>query len=316
MRSEAEPPTYRGELSVVIPVFNEAENLEGLYQKLTRTLEARPDYELIFVDDGSQDGSFEILRQLHDKDGKVKVIQFRRNFGKSVAYMAGFKEAEGNVVITMDGDLQDDPAEIPKFLDKIDEGFDLVNGWKYKGKGRRSLSSWVFNFVVSRMSGLKLHDFNCPFKAYRKEVVKDLKIYGELYRFIPALVWWQGWQVGELKIENYPRKFGKSKYGLERFWRGFFDLLTVLFLSRYTRRPLHLFGGVGAIFFILGFAIEAYLTVLKIGFGQLIHLRYPLFFLGILLMIVGAQFVSIGLLGEMLASSSQQEELYTIKKIL
>jgi glycosyltransferase involved in cell wall biosynthesis len=217
------------EISVVIPVYNEAESLQPLYQDLVSVLGTlgRP-YELLFIEDGSTDGSFDTLAELHTQDCHVQVIQFRRNFGKAAALTVGFAEARGAIVITMDADLQDDPQEIPSLLNKLAEGFDLVSGWKYPRRDplTKTLPSKLFNWATSRLSGVRLHDFNCGFKAYRREVVKEIRFYGDLYRYIPVLAHWQGFRVTEVPVRHHPRQFGQSKYGISRFLRGFFDLIT------------------------------------------------------------------------------------------
>jgi len=298
------------EISIVIPVLNEQGSMNALYHALTATLDSAnvQDYEIIFVDDGSRDGTFSVLETLHTQDKRVKVIQFRRNFGKSAALSAGFAEAQGVFVFTLDGDLQDDPTEIPRFLAKMHEGFDLVSGWKYPRHDplSKTLPSKFFNFVVRLTTGVKLHDFNCGFKAYRREVVQELRLYGELHRYTPILAYQKGFRVSEIKVTHHPRKFGRSKYGFRRFARGFFDLLTVLFLGAYTWRPLHLFGWAGVGTFTLGSLINLYLTILWFG-GQGPIGNRPLLMLGVLLMIIGLQFFSMGLLAEMITHGQAQD---------
>jgi glycosyltransferase involved in cell wall biosynthesis len=292
-------------LSVVIPLRDEAESLRQLYAELSDALAALDlgDYELIFIDDGSTDDSAAILAELYQADRSVQVIQFRRNFGKSAALSAGFQAAAGDYVVTLDADLQDVPAELPKLLAPVvaDE-FDLVSGWKTPRHDplTKTLPSALFNRVVRWATGIKLHDFNCGFKAYRREVVEEVRLYGELHRYIPVLAHFRGFRVGEIPVQHRPRRHGRSKFGLERYFRGFFDLLTVLFLNHYTRRPLHLFGWLGLLAFGTGFLIDAYLAVLKLGFGEPIGHR-PLLTFGVLLMVIGALFVVFGLLGEMIA---------------
>ena len=292
-------------ISVVIPVLNERESLPRLHEELTTALTAvgRP-YEIVFVDDGSSDGSTEYLEQLVAADPSVALVQLRRRFGKATALQAGFKHVRGDIVFTMDADLQDDPAEIPRFLDKLDEGYDLVSGWKENRKDPlgKTLPSKLFNFVTSRASGLKLQDFNCGFKAYRREVIEGLEIYGELYRYIPVVVHAKGYKVGEIPVFHRSREFGESKYGLERFMRGPFDLFTILFLCGFQRRPLHLFGPIGVGVGALGFVINLYLAVLWFS-GATIGDR-PLLMLGTLMIIVGIQILIFGLLGEMITSAT------------
>ena len=264
------------------------------------------EWEAVFVDDGSTDGSFGALTRLHAAHDNVRVVRLRRNFGKAAALAAGFEQAAGDIVVTIDGDLQDDPAEIPRLLAKLDEGFDLVSGWKTRRRdpwARRVLSR-VFNLATSRLSGLRLHDMNCGLKAYRAEVVRGLSLYGELHRFLPVLAHDRGFRVGEVPVNHRPRGHGRSRYGLERYLRGFFDLLTVSFIGRYRHRPLHLFGGFGLALGGLGLAILVYLTIVKIG-GDAIGHR-PLLTLGVLLVVVGMQFFSLGLISELVLSQHEE----------
>jgi glycosyltransferase involved in cell wall biosynthesis len=294
----------RVELSVVLPVLDEADSLGLLYRELTEVLEGlgRP-YELIFVDDGSRDGSFERLEKLHRADDRVRVIQLRRNFGKAAALAAGFRQVRGELVVTLDADLQDDPAELPKLLDRLEVGHDLVSGWKRERQDPRSKTwpSRLFNRVTSRLTGLALHDFNSGFKIYRRAVVEELPLYGELHRFIPALAAWRGFRVDEVPVHHRPRRFGRTKYGSARFWRGCLDLVTVLCLTRYTRRPLHLFGGAGLIAFLVGCATNLYLTVLWLRGAGPIGGR-PLLTFGVLSILVGIQLFSVGLVSELVLS--------------
>jgi glycosyltransferase involved in cell wall biosynthesis len=294
-------------ISVVIPLHNEERSIALLYDELEAALEplAR-DWEAVFVDDGSTDGSFAALTRLHEARENVSVVRLRRNFGKAAALATGFAQARGETVVTIDADLQDDPAEIPRLLLKLDEGFDLVSGWKTRRRDplRRRVLSRVFNWVTGRVSGLRLHDMNCGLKAYRGEVVRGLRLYGELHRFIPVLAHYRGFRIAELPVNHRPREHGRSRYGVERYVRGFLDLLTVSFIGRYRHRPLHLFGGLGLVLGFLGFAILVYLTVVK-ALGHAIGDR-PLLTLGVLLVVVGLQFFSLGLISEML--TSQHEE--------
>ena len=294
----------RIEVSVVLPVLDEVESLGVLYRELTTVLEGlgRP-YELIFVDDGSRDGSFETLEKLHRSDERVRVLRLRRNFGKAAALAVGFREANGEIVVTLDADLQDDPNELPRLLTRLEEGYDLVSGWKRDRQDRlsKTLPSRLFNWVTSRLTGLRLHDFNSGFKVYRREVVEELRLYGELHRFIPTLAAWRGFRVDELPVHHRPRQFGRSKYGSARFWRGSLDLITVLFLTRYTRRPLHLFGGLGLLAWTAGFAANLYLTGLWLAGVRPIGNR-PLLAFGVLSMLTGVQFFAIGLLSELVLS--------------
>jgi len=294
-------------ISVVVPVHDEERSVGLLYEELQAALDpAGEPWEAVFVDDGSQDGSFAALTRLHSRAANVKVVRLRRNFGKSVALASGFAQAEGEIVVSIDGDLQDDPAEIPKLLAKLDEGFDLVSGWKTRRQDpwRRRAVSRIFNEVTGRVSGLRLHDMNCGLKAYRAEVVRGLPLYGELHRFIPVLAHYRGFRVAELPVNHRPRPHGRSRYGLERYLRGFLDLLTVTFMGRYRHRPLHLFGGLGLVLGLLGTAVLVYLTVLK-ATGEAIGQR-PLLTLGVLLVVVGLQFFSLGLLSEMVTSHHEE----------
>lgn len=274
-------------------------------------------YELLFVDDGSTDKSFQVLRDLRRNDRHIWAIRFRRNYGKSAALSVGFEKANGNIIITMDADLQDDPSEIPALKRKIDEGYDLVSGWKKVRHDpiTKTIPSKFFNYVTSLMTGVRLHDFNCGLKAYRRDVVKTIKVYGELHRYVPALAHWEGFKIGEIVVNHRPRKFGKTKFGIGRFWKGFLDLLTVLFTTRYFRRPLHFFGILGLITLLVGGVIDTWLIVEKI-LGLTSLSSRPLFLLGIMLVIVGVQFFSIGLLGELISKTRGQNEEYSIREVI
>jgi glycosyltransferase involved in cell wall biosynthesis len=294
-------------ISVVVPLFNEEKTLDALYRELADALDKVGEpWEVVFVDDGSTDGSLAALTQLHDEASNAVVVHLRRNFGKAAALQAGFLEARGEVVVTIDADLQDDPAEIPQLLAKLDEGFDLVSGWKTRRNDpwTRRLLSRVFNWATAVVSGVRLHDVNCGLKAYRTEVLEGMSIYGELHRFIPVLASYRGFRVAEVAVNHRPRAHGRSRYGLNRYLRGFFDLLSVTFMGRYRHRPLHLFGGVGLLMGFVGFLVLVYLTILKIGGAGIGH--RPLLTLGVLLLVVGVQFVSLGLLSELI--TSQHEE--------
>jgi len=294
-------------ISVVVPLRDEEQSVEPLLGELADALEpiGQP-WEVVFVDDGSTDGTFARLSRLHDVHDNVRVVRLRRNFGKAAALAAGFAESTGDIVVTIDGDLQDDPAEIPKLLAKLDEGFDLVSGWKAHRRdplSRRVLSR-IFNAVAGRMSGIRLHDMNCGLKAYRAEVVHGLRLYGELHRYIPVLAHYRGFRIAEVPVNHRPREHGRSRYGVERYLRGFLDLLTVTFVGRYRHRPLHLFGGLGLALLAGGTAILVYLTVVKIG-GAAIGSR-PLLTLGVLLIVVGMQFLSLGLLTELITTHNEE----------
>jgi glycosyltransferase involved in cell wall biosynthesis len=294
-------------ISVVIPLHNEERSIALLHEELQAALEPLGEtWEAVYVDDGSTDGSFAALTRLHAREQHVRVVRLRRNFGKAAALAAGFAQAAGDVVVTIDGDLQDDPAEIPRLLAKLDEGFDLVSGWKARRRDplTRRIPSRLFNRAAGWMSGLHLHDMNCGLKAYRAEVVHSLVLYGELHRFIPVLAHEQGYRVGELAVNHRQREHGRSRYGLERYLRGFLDLLTVSFMGRYRHRPLHLFGGLGLLLGIVGSALLAYLTVVKLT-GHAIGQR-PLLTLGVLLVVVGMQFFTLGLISEMITSHHEE----------
>jgi glycosyltransferase involved in cell wall biosynthesis len=297
-------------ISVVVPVHNEERTIALLHEELQAALEPLDEtWEAVYVDDGSTDGSFGALTRLHAREDNVRVVRLRRNFGKAAALAAGFAQAEGELVVTIDGDLQDDPSEIPRLLAKLDEGFDLVSGWKARRRDplTRRIPSKLFNWVAGWMSGLRLHDMNCGLKAYRAEVVRSLVLYGELHRFIPVLAHEQGYRVAELPVNHRPREHGRSRYGVERYLRGFLDLLTVSFMGRYRHRPLHLFGGLGLTLTLIGFAVLLYLTVVKLT-GHAIGQR-PLLTLGVLLVVVGMQFFTLGLISEMITSHHEERAL-------
>jgi glycosyltransferase involved in cell wall biosynthesis len=294
-------------ISVIVPLFNEERSLEALYREIADALEHHEQpFEVIFVDDGSTDGSLAVLAQFHSEATNVVVVHLRRNFGKAAALQAGFLEARGDTVVTIDADLQDDPAEIPQLLAKLDEGFDLVSGWKTRRNDplARRLFSRLFNRATAVVSGVRLHDVNCGLKAYRAEVLRGMRLYGELHRFIPVLASYRGFRVAEIPVNHRARQHGRSRYGPERYLRGFFDLLSVTFMGRYRYRPLHLFGGIGLLMGAVGFVTLLYLAVVKL-WGEAIGHR-PLLTLGVLLLVVGIQFVSLGLLSELI--TSQHEE--------
>ncbi len=294
-------------ISFVIPVFNEEGSLKILYNEILEHL-GDNDYEMIFIDDGSNDESYTILSGLAKQDSKVKIIKFRRNFGKAAALQAGFSRVSGEVVFTMDADLQDNPLEIKNFLNKLDEGYDLVSGWKKKRHDpiSKTLPSKLFNKVTSASFNLQLHDYNCGFKAYRRCVVEELDIYGDMHRYIPALAHAKGFRIAEIPVEHRAREFGKSKYGMERFLRGFLDLLTVKLVTGFTSSPLYLFGRIGVSTSLIGVLLGIYLTVSKYLFHQNLSNR-PLLFLAILLIMVGIQFFSIGLLGELVVNQTRKQ---------
>jgi glycosyltransferase involved in cell wall biosynthesis len=294
-------------ISVVVPLRDEEQSVEPLLRELELALvPLETAWEVVFVDDGSTDGTFAELTRLHELHDNVRVVRLRRNFGKAAALAAGFAESAGSTVVTIDGDGQDDPREIPRLLAKLDEGFDLVSGWKAQRRDAltRRVLSRVFNAVAGRMSGVRLHDMNCGLKAYRAEVVHGLRLYGELHRYIPVLAHYRGFRIAEVPVNHRPREHGRSRYGVERYLRGFLDLLTVTFVGRYRHRPLHLFGGLGLALLGGGSAVLVYLTVLKIG-GAAIGGR-PLLTLGVLLVVVGMQFLSLGLLTELITTHNEE----------
>ena len=291
-------------LSLVIPVYNEAASLEPLLAEIDAGVADVGAYEIVFIDDGSTDGSFAEMERLAAVRRDVRIVKLRRNFGKSAALAHGFAAAAGEIIVTLDGDRQDDPREIPKLLAKLDSGFDLVSGWKQSRQdpASKTVPSRLFNWTVRRTTGIPLHDFNCGFKAYRRVVVETVNVYGELHRYIPVVAAQQGFRVTEERVAHRRRTAGRSKFGWQRFMRGYLDLLTVLFLGRYHSRPQHLFGGAGTLIFLVGLVISIYLTVDKLFFGHPLSDR-PLLLLGALLMIVGVQLVSLGLLSELIVNS-------------
>lgn len=306
-------------ISLIIPFLNEEGSLERLNDKLLKVLyDTGHDFEIIYVDDGSTDRSFEKVKSFSGKNKKIKLIQFRKNFGKSAALSAGFDEAAGSIIITMDADLQDEPEEIPNLINKLNEGYDLISGWKKDRKDPKIklISSFIFNSTISLLTGIKIHDFNCGFKIYRREVIKNIEVYGELHRFLPVLAHEKGFRVGELKVKHNARKFGKSKYGrsgLSRLGNYILDTLNVFLITKYGKKPLHFFGSVGLIMFIIGFIIESYLTFLRLTTGS-IQSHNPLLMLGILLIIIGTQLISLGLLGELIIRLGRKKETFSIKK--
>lgn len=295
------------DLSIVIPVFNEEGSLSELYAKLIQVLEkAQYEFEIVFINDGSNDKTESILNLLAERDGRVGVIHFRRNFGKAAALNEGFRMAQGNFVVTMDGDLQDDPEEIPNLINALENGYDVVNGWKQKRHDpiHKTIPSKFFNFMVRRL-GIQLHDVNCCLKIYRKECLKDITLIGEMHRFVPVLLHWKGYKIGEIPVQHHPRVHGKSKYGIERFFKGMLDLTTVFMTTRYQSRPAHFFGWIGLSLSAVGVVILTYLSALWILDIAPIQGR-PLFFMGILSLIVGVQILCTGLLAELLIRENVQ----------
>jgi len=299
-------------LSLVIPLYNERESLEELHERISAALDGMgADAELLFIDDGSTDGSLEVLKVLRARDTRVKIVRFLTNQGKAAALQTGFDRAEGEYVITMDADLQDDPAEIPALVGALDGGLDLVSGWKKDRHDTltKTLPSKLFNVVVRRFARLKIHDFNCGLKAYRRQVVKSIRIYGELHRYIPVLATFNGFRVGEIVVRHHPRKHGRSKYGARRLVSGFLDLLTVMLLTRYTMKPLHLFGSIGLAISGIGGLVNLYVVWLWIESGfRNIQGRQPLLVGGVFLFLLGVQFISTGLLAELITHRSMAPE--------
>jgi glycosyltransferase involved in cell wall biosynthesis len=303
-------------ISFVIPAKNEEESVAILAKKIIDVCaKIKRNYEIIFVDDGSTDKTLEKLASLRKNNKNIKIIALRGNWGKSMALETGFMHTKGDIIFTLDADLQDEPDEIPHFLKKLDEGYDLVSGWKKVRHDPISkvIPSRILNYMIRKVTGVAVHDTNCGYKVYRREVVESLNLYGEQYRYIPVLASKQNFRVGEIVVKHNPRKFGKSKFGIERNVKGFLDLLTVIFLTGYVRRPGHFFGGLGLISFSGGFAIGLYITYLRITTGG-IEFHQPLLILGMLLMIIGVQLTVTGLLAEMITSYNQKRE--SVEKII
>ncbi len=305
-------------ISFIIPVFNEEKSVEILASQIKQNFQnPEDDYEIIFVNDGSTDQTQSILAQMHLRDGHIKAIELRKNFGKADAYQAGFEFCSGDVIFTLDGDLQDNPADIPKFLEKLNQGYDLVVGWKKDRQDSKSkiLQSKLFNFILKKITKLNLHDFDNGYRCMKREILPHLNLYEGLYRYIPVFAHERGFKIAEVEVNHRKREFGKSKFGSSRLFKGFFDLITLAFISVYFKKPLHFFGGIGSVLFLIGFACALYLTYLKIFFAASIGTR-PLLTFATLSMIVGIQFALFGLLGEMIANTSKKEKRYSIKHIL
>jgi len=304
-------------ISVVIPVYNEVESVEQLYKELIKVLSSFDSYQIIFVDDGSSDGSVNVIKKIVKNDKNTKIIQFHRNYGKSAALGEGFKNADGEYIVTMDADLQDDPKEVPNLIAKLEEGFDLVSGWKKDRKDplSKKIPSKFFNFITRLFTGVKIHDFNCGLKIYRQSVVKTLEIYGGRHRYIPALAGYKNFKVTEIIVNHRPRLYGETKYGGTRIFHGFFDLISILFLSKYTQSPLYFFGKIGLYTLLSGVGIEIYIIYLKYALDEPFAKHMALLMLGVLIIVIGIQFFSIGLVGEMIANSNQYKES-RVKEIL
>jgi glycosyltransferase involved in cell wall biosynthesis len=297
-------------ISVVIPVFNEEDSIKELYGQISTALKNQKKYEIIFINDGSSDKSEKAIIDLSNKDKRVKLISFYRNFGKSAALSEGFKYASGEIIITMDADLQDDPNEISNLINKLDEGYDLVSGWKQKryDPWTKTFPSKIFNFVTRILTGVNIHDFNCGLKAYRSSVIKSIEVFGGRHRYIPALAGQMNFSVSEIVVNHRPRIYGETKYGGSRIFHGFFDLLTILFLNKYTQQPLHFFGSIGLVTFTAGFFVELMVIYYKFVLLEPFSKHIALLLLGVILIIIGIQFFSIGLLGEIIARFSQGKE--------
>ena len=298
-------------ISVVIPVYNEVDSIPRLYKELSDVLSNFDWYEIFFIDDGSSDGSDKVIKKIIETNSKINLIQFHRNYGKSAALAEGFKYADGDYIITMDSDLQDDPGEIPNLIKKLEEGYDLVSGWKKDRKDpiSKKLPSKLFNFITRLFTGVKIHDFNCGLKIYQKSVIKTLELYGGRHRYIPAMAGQKKFKVSEIIVNHRPRIHGKTKYGGSRFFHGLFDLISILFLSKYTQSPMYFFGKVGLLTFLFGIGIETYVIYLKYFLGEPFAKHMALLMLGILIIVIGIQFFSIGLVGEMIANSNQHKEI-------
>ncbi|AQT69632.1 Undecaprenyl-phosphate 4-deoxy-4-formamido-L-arabinose transferase [Anaerohalosphaera lusitana] len=311
------------ELSLVIPVFNEEESLRPLYDEITSALRDRDGYEVIFIDDGSTDKSLEVLQSLREGDERVRIIKFRRNFGQTAAMAAGFEHCRGRVVVPLDADGQNDPADIPKLVDKLDEGYDIVSGWRKDRQDKwlsRVLPSRVANWMISKITGVSLHDYGCTMKAYRWDSIKEIRLYGEMHRFIPALASWGGERVEEMVVNHRPRTTGVAKYGLNRTFKVVLDLITVKFLASFSTKPIYVFGGIGGLSGVA--AMLSFFTVLWQKFISPDHLsmnRNPLLLLTAMLIITSFQFLLMGLLAEILVRTyheSQGRRIYTIEKIM
>ena len=308
------------EITVLVPVIDEAGTVEELAARVAAALDGLGrSFELLFVDDGSRDGTVERIRAARSRDPRVKLVALRRNFGKAAALTAGFDRSLGRLVVTLDGDLQDDPDEIPRLLAELEaRELDLVSGWKKERRDpiSKTLPSKLFNWATRKVAQVELHDFNCGFKVYRREVLEQVPVYGELHRYIPVLASRRGFRVGELAVRHHPRKSGRSKYGWDRLYKGLLDFLTVLFITKYTRRPLHLFGMIGLVAFGVGFAIDAWLAWLWAFEGEALSNR-PLLFLGVLLMLAGLQMVTTGLLAEMMTHKMfRRADSYSVREIV
>lgn len=321
-RGDMSDLTEAPELSVIIPVYNEEDSLDSLYEKVYQSMEPLgKTWELILVDDGSRDGSFKILQKLAANDLRVKVVRFVRNFGQTAALAAGIDYARGDIIIPMDADLQNDPADIARLLEKIDDGFDCVSGWRKDRKDEfftRLLPSWTANKLISVISGVPLHDYGCSLKAYRRDVIKDVRLYGEMHRFVPIFATWQGASVTEIPVTHHARQFGQSKYGLSRTFKVVLDLMTVKFLSSYATKPIHVFGMIGLASFGIATAGFAWMVILKL-FYHTTFIETPLPVLVAMFLMLGVQFILMGLLAEIMVRTyheSQDKRIYKVKALL
>lgn len=306
------------QLSIVIPLYNEAESLTELTHQIYEALESYPSFEVLFIDDGSDDNSWDVVTSLHNQYDRVRGVSFTRNYGKSAALQAGFEYAKGQWIVTMDADLQDDPKEIPAMIDQLKKGCDLVSGWKKERHDplNKTIPSKFFNFVTRITTGIPLHDFNCGLKAYKRDVVENITLYGEMHRYVPLLAEWEGYQkIGEQIVTHHPRKYGKTKFGVGRFVKGFLDLVTIIIVNKYLQRPMHFFGSIGLFFALLGSVISGYLAYMKIFHDENLSDR-PLLLLGILLIVLGVQFFSTGILGEMINKNNSKREKPNIAELL
>ena len=308
--------TENPSISIIVPVLNEEGSLDKFYNETTKSLNEYSNWEIIFIDDGSDDESYNIMRKLADEDNRVSIIQFFKNFGKADALSEGFKQANGKIVITIDADLQDDPCEIPRLVEKIQEGWDVVSGWKKDRKDpiSKRLPSKLFNMVTRFLTGIKIHDFNCGLKAYRRKVVKSIDIYGGLHRYIPAIAGQKGFSITEIAVNHRPREFGETKYGGNRLFHGFFDLFTMLFTGKYFDRPLHFFGSIGLVFIFISTISEVYPIYDKIANGIPFQKHFALIVFGAMIFGLGLWFFSIGLLGELLikASGTSEKKIHSV----
>jgi len=306
------------QLSIVIPLLNEQESLRELYSSVDKALKKHYSYEIIFVDDGSTDESWNIIREMASEYPEVRGLKFRRNYGKSAALQKGFEQTRGDYIVTLDADLQDDPAEIPDMIMMLQNDYDLVSGWKKKRYDpiSKTIPSKLFNFGTYLVTGIRLHDFNCGLKAYRREVIESIYLYGEMHRYVPLLANWEGFgRIGEKVVHHHPRKYGHTKFGASRGMKGFLDLVSLMFINKFVQRPMHFFGSIGSVSLLVGGGITLYLTVMRLFFHEYLTNR-PLFLFGIMLLLLGVQFFSIGFLGELIIKHKGEEKKINIKDIV